>query len=242
MRWNNPRCGLISPAEFIPVAEESGQIVAIGRYVLREACRQMAAWKAESAIDREALSISVNVSARQFRQAELVRVVAETLAETGLDPRCLKLELTESSLIADARNVTRVMADLKKMGVEIVIDDFGTGYSSLSYIQRFPIDGLKIDRSFISGDGHWENVRIVQTIITLAKSIDVNVVAEGVEETSQLDMLRQAGCDFAQGYLFSKPLDARAAGQVLSRLGVATGNDRNPRPWSEAQHVGARHP
>ena len=214
VRWDNPRCGMISPAEFIPVAEDTGQIVAIGRYVLKTACEQMARWRASSSTHRY-LTISVNVSAGQFRHAELVRFVAETLSETGLPAECLKLELTESALMKDVKASVKIMEDLKRMGVQIVVDDFGTGYSSLSYIQRFPIDGLKIDRSFISGDSHWNNSRIVQTIISLARIIGVGVVAEGVEDRAQLDMLRKFECEFAQGYLFSKPLPEKDASALL---------------------------
>ena len=212
VRWNSPQQGLVSPAEFIPVAEETGQIIAIGEQVLEDACRQMVKWQKESPKNRD-LTISVNVSAKQFRHNKLVKLVGEVLGDTGLAPECLKLELTESTLMKDARSAIKTMEDLKKMGVRIVVDDFGTGYSSLSYIQRFPIDGLKIDRSFIAGSGKPESAKIVQAIIALAKTIGVDVVAEGVEEQSQLDLLRLANCEFAQGFMFSKPL----AGEQMDR-------------------------
>ncbi|BBO81221.1 hypothetical protein DSCO28_17870 [Desulfosarcina ovata subsp. sediminis] len=208
VRWNHPTQGLISPAEFIPVAEETGQIVDIGEYVLKEACRQMVKWQKLSTNNGH-LTISVNVSAKQFQSSRLVKFVEEVLDETGLAPESLKLELTESTLMRNARTSIRTMQGLKDMGIRIVVDDFGTGYSSLSYIQRFPIDGLKIDRSFISGGAQKENPKIVQTIVALAKSIGVEVVAEGVEEQVQLELLKAANCESAQGFMFSKPLDEK---------------------------------
>ena len=237
VRWENPQSGMISPAEFIPVAEETGQIIAIGEQVLEEACRQMVQWQELFPQNRE-MTVSVNVSAKQFRHIRLVKLIEEVLGKTGLAPHNLKIELTESTLMKDARAAVKIMEEIKRMGVRIVVDDFGTGYSSLSYIQRFPIDGLKIDRSFISGDDSDESIKIVQAIIALAKSIGVDVVAEGVEEASQLDLLRLADCDSAQGYMFSKPL----AGEVMTRWlheKLATDSSRrsseqrsgSPRSW-----------
>ena len=210
VRWNHPVKGLVSPAEFIPVAEETGQIIEIGEFVMRESCRQMAQWQALSPASKN-LSVSVNVSAKQFQNSKLTRFVETVLEETGLAPKSLKLELTESTLMKDARSAINTMEELKNMGIRIIVDDFGTGYSSLSYIQRFPIDGLKIDRSFISGGAETESPKIVRTIIALAKSIGVDVVAEGLEEQKQLEMLRDVECELAQGYMFSKPVDGQAA-------------------------------
>ena len=206
VRWNHPTRGMVSPDDFIPVAEETGQIIAIGQFVMKEACRQLAKWQNMSSNNRH-LTMSVNVSAKQFQNTKLVKFVGDVLKEHDLPPECLKLELTESTLMKDAKSSIKTMEELKSMGIRIVVDDFGTGYSSLSYIQRFPIDGLKIDRSFISGGAQVENPKIVRTIIALAKSIGVKVVAEGVEEQVQLELLRSANCEYAQGYMFSKPLN-----------------------------------
>ena len=210
VRWNHPVKGLVSPVEFIPVAEETGQILAIGEFVMKEACRQMAQWQ-KLMPDKSHLTVSVNVSARQFQSVKMPKFVEAVLQETGLAPQCLKLEITESTLMKDARTSINTMQALKNMGVRIVVDDFGTGYSSLSYIQRFPIDGLKIDRSFISGGSQTENPKIVQTIVALAKSIGVDVVAEGVEEQKQLEMLKTVECEYAQGFMFSRPIDGDEA-------------------------------
>jgi Amt family ammonium transporter len=219
--------GLVSPLEFIPVAEETGQIIEIGEFVLRESCRQMAQWQALSPAN-EHLTVSVNVSAKQFQNSKLTRFVESVIEETGLAPRCLKLELTESTLMKDARSAINTMEELKNMGIRIVVDDFGTGYSSLSYIQRFPIDGLKIDRSFISGGGETESPKIVRTIIAVAKSIGVDVVAEGVEERKQLEMLREVECELAQGYMFSKPIDGQAATRRFIHQPDADGDGVSP--------------
>ena len=215
VRWQNPRRGMTFPDEFIPVAEETGQIIEIGRFVLKSACRQMAEWR-KLGPKYHNLTVSVNVSGKQFRSPGLIQVVQEALAESGLPPEYLKLELTESTLMKDVRSSIKTMENLKEMGVHLVIDDFGTGYSSLSYVQRFPIDELKIDRSFISGEGdRTENSKIVQTIVALAKNIGVEVVAEGIEEESQLEMLKMAECTSAQGFMFSKPMDAVEIGKLL---------------------------
>ena len=217
MRWDHPDRGLIPPARFIPLAEETGLILPLGRFVISEACRQMRAWQREMP-GAAGLSISVNVSCRQFVKDGLVEHVARVLAETGLSPACLKLEITESVLMHDAQHTARELTRLKALGVKIAIDDFGTGYSSLSYLRQLPIDHLKIDRSFISGDGDGdggESQEIVKSIIALARSLGLTVIAEGVEREDQLERLRCADCDKAQGFMFSRPVDNEAAGRLL---------------------------
>ncbi|MBD2740274.1 EAL domain-containing protein [Coleofasciculus sp. FACHB-1120] len=211
VRWQHPERGLISPAEFIPVAEETGLIVPIGWWVLREACRQMRVWQTQQ------LTISVNLSSKQFTQPHLAPAIHQILEETGLDPGCLRLEITESAVMENAESAIATLLELKKLGVQIYIDDFGTGYSSLSYLHRFPIDTLKIDRSFVgrmSSDS--ENWEIVRTIITLAHNLGLDVIAEGVETAEQLAQLRTLQCEYGQGYFFSRPLDVVAVETLMA--------------------------
>ena len=211
VRWNHPVRGLIPPGEFIPVAEGSDLIVLLGRWVLVESCRQMAEWQKRFATSPP-LTISVNVSARQLSDSRLVGDVEFALAESGLNPESLSLELTESSIMGNTEQTLAVLDRLKTMNVRLEIDDFGTGYSSLSRLQRLPFDSLKIDRSFIrelsAGNG---TLDIVKAIMQLAQSLRLEVIAEGVESEEQLCSLRQLGCDHIQGFLFSKPLDADSA-------------------------------
>ncbi len=217
VRWNHPTRGLVPPGQFIPMAEETGLILPLGRFVIAEACRQLRQWQLELP-EAQKLSISVNVSCRQFVKDGLVDHVAEVLRETGLDAECLKLEITESVLMHDAQHTARELTRLKALGVKIAIDDFGTGYSSLSYLRQLPIDHLKIDRSFISGQGcDGESQEIVKSIITLARSLGLSVIAEGVEQVEQLDRLRQAACDKAQGFMFSRPVDKETAARLIRR-------------------------
>ena len=207
VRWKHPERGLVPPMEFIPLAEETGLIVEIGAWVLREACRQMKEWQERLA--QPQLEIGVNLSSRQFQGPGLVAEVAEVLRETGLSPRSLRLEVTESLLMDKHPNVAQTMTELRAMGVRIDLDDFGTGYSSLSYLHQFPIDTLKIDRSFIHRIGASDDaVEIVNTILALAKSLDMEVVAEGVETEQQLQQLRKMHCAYAQGYHLSRPVEA----------------------------------
>ena len=193
--------------EFIPLAEETGLIVEIGAWVLREASRQMKEW--QERLGQPGLEIGVNLSSRQFQGPGLVAEVAEVLRATGLSPRSLRLEVTESLLMDKHPNVAQTMTELRAMGVRIDLDDFGTGYSSLSYLHQFPIDTLKIDRSFIHRIGASDDaVEIVNTILALANSLDMEVVAEGVETEQQLEVLRKMHCAYAQGYHLSRPVEA----------------------------------
>jgi EAL domain-containing protein (putative c-di-GMP-specific phosphodiesterase class I) len=216
VRWQHPERGLVQPAEFIPTAEETGLIVPLGSWVLEAACRQMSAWHDLSASHRD-LKLSVNLSGRQFAQADLLERITRILAETRLDPRCLQLEITESVVMDNAKAIISLMGELRALGLELAIDDFGTGYSSLSYLHRFPIDTLKIDRSFVTQmTDNSENAEIVRTIVTLARSLDMEVVAEGVETADQLRQLSDLGCDYGQGYLFSRPVGAGQAAELLT--------------------------
>ncbi|MHB8574324.1 MAG: putative bifunctional diguanylate cyclase/phosphodiesterase [Dehalococcoidia bacterium] len=207
VRWQHPERGLLPPAVFIPLAEETGLIVPLGHWVLREACRQASRWRAEQ--PETPLVMSVNLSARQFQHLTLVEDVAAVLAETGLPPCRLKLEITESAVMVDAGHAVETLLQLKQMGVLLAIDDFGTGYSSLSYLKRFPVDTLKVDRSFVDGLASDPNdAAIVRSIVALAKSLNLAVTAEGIETREQLALLSELGCDQGQGYLFARPLPA----------------------------------
>jgi diguanylate cyclase (GGDEF)-like protein/PAS domain S-box-containing protein len=216
VRWGHPKRGLLLPSEFIPIAEETGLIIPIGRWVLEEACRQARAWQEQHPADPP-LVICVNLSARQFQRSDLAKEVAEVLRETGLEQRYLELEITESVVMEDAQSTISTLRELKDLGVGLMIDDFGTGYSSLSYLKRFPIDFLKIDRSFVERlTKDPEDAVIVSGIITLAHTLGMQVIAEGVESAEQLAQLRGLGCDLAQGNYFSEPLVAEAASALLA--------------------------
>jgi EAL domain-containing protein (putative c-di-GMP-specific phosphodiesterase class I) len=223
VRWQHPARGLVAPNDFIPLAEETGLIVPLGLWVLEAACRQMREWHALSP-PHASLKLSVNLSGRQFAQHDLFERITRVLVETKFDPRCLQLEITESVIMDNAKQVVSTLGALRDLGAEIAIDDFGTGYSSLSYLQRFPIHTLKIDRSFISQEGTdaGENDEIVRTIILLARNMGKDVVAEGVETEGQFARLRQLDCTYGQGYLFSRPQSAEAT-EALLRAGVESG-------------------
>jgi diguanylate cyclase (GGDEF)-like protein len=205
VRWEHPDDGLVGPDRFIALAEETGLIVPIGTWVLHEACRLAQRWQAERAVG-DPLVVRVNVSARQLAQDDLIAVVGSALDRTGMDPSQLCLEVTESVLVEDPEASARKLAELKKLGVKIAVDDFGTGYSSLEYLRSFPVDCVKIDRSFVRGIPHSsEDVAIVNAVIELGHALGLSVTAEGVETTEQLGNLQTTGCDTAQGFLFSRP-------------------------------------
>jgi diguanylate cyclase (GGDEF)-like protein len=219
LRWRHPAHGLVPPNEFIPVAEEIGLIEPIGAWVLEQACRQLRAWQRDH---DPRLDMSVNVSAVQFTGGDLLGVVRRVLQETGIAPASLKLELTESAVMADAEHALSIFAQLKALGVRVSLDDFGTGYSSLSYLRRLPIDTLKIDRSFVSQLDRFDDKRqIVEVVMMLARALDLDVVAEGVETDAELQLLRDMGSDFVQGYFYYRPLTAEAAEQALVEQGQA---------------------
>jgi diguanylate cyclase (GGDEF)-like protein/PAS domain S-box-containing protein len=211
VRWQHPDRGLISPAEFIPLAEETGMIVPIGAWVLEESCRQVQQWQEELGFNR-GLLLSVNVSARQFQSPELVEMVASVLDRTGFNPTHLKLELTESMMMHDVERTIQRLDELKGLSIQLVVDDFGTGYSSLAYLRRFPISVLKVDKSFVwrLGTDPGDDA-IVRSIVTLASDLGMQVVAEGIETAEQLEALRVLGCDYGQGYYFSPPVPSHLA-------------------------------
>lgn len=204
IRWQHPTIGMVSPGEFIPIAEETGLIVPIGEWVLRTACKQNKEWQEQGL---PGIPIAVNLSPFQFQQQNIVHQVAHALIETGLDPKYLVLEITESMAMQQVDSVIDKLQELKEMGIKISIDDFGTGYSSLSYLKKFPIDSLKIDQSFVREivDSP-DDTAIVKAIIVLARSLKRTVIAEGVETEEQMSLLRELGCKKMQGYLFSKPI------------------------------------
>jgi diguanylate cyclase (GGDEF)-like protein/PAS domain S-box-containing protein len=218
LRWNHPDLGEVSPGSFIPVAEETGLIVPIGEWVFRSVCEQLSRWGGLRSPGR----ISVNLSARQFRQPDLVDAIRGAVAEAGVSAAMLGVEVTESALIDDPEKASVTLSRLKDMGLAISIDDFGTGYSSLSYLKRFPIDCLKIDRTFVRDIAtDPDDAAIVTAIITMAQSLKLDVVAEGVENQEQLDFLRARGCAAAQGFFFSRPLPAEAVRSMLASTGSA---------------------
>ncbi|HWS55779.1 MAG TPA: EAL domain-containing protein [Pyrinomonadaceae bacterium] len=217
VRWQHPERGFIPPSEFIPVAEDTRLIVPLGLWVLREACRQVVSWQPAGPAP---LTVSVNLSGRQFAQPDLVEQVGAILRETGLAPGRLRLEITESVVMEDAERAVAMLEQLKGLGVRLSIDDFGTGYSSLSYLHRFPLDTLKIDRSFVSQlDAGESRAELVRTIRTLAANMGLEVVAEGIETLGQLGRLAELGCEYGQGYLFARPLAPDAA-EALVRGGT----------------------
>lgn len=215
VRWRHPERGLVSPVDFIPVAEDTGLIVPIGEWVLREACRQVRRWQLNRFVADD-VSLSVNLSGKQLTQPELISQVTRIIRETGFDPSCLRLEITESVVMENAELAATTLSKLRALGLQLSIDDFGTGYSSLSYLHRFPVNILKIDRSFVSrmnaGD---ENLEIVRTIVALAHNLGMHVVAEGIETEEQMRQLKALTCEYGQGYLFSKPLNSTAAEAFL---------------------------
>ncbi len=215
LRWQHPRLGLISPHKFIPLAEESGLIVPIGEWVLKTTCLQIKAWQDQGyAVPK----VAINLSVRQFRHRSLVADIERILDETGVAAYCLTLEITESMLAQDVYDVAKVLNQISTMELDISMDDFGTGYSNLSYLKRFPIDTLKIDRSFVRDIATDTNdSAIIEAIIAMAHSLNIRVVAEGVETEEQLNFLQQRGCDCFQGFYFSMPLTVEEMAHVMEK-------------------------
>lgn len=228
IRWQHPVHGLVSPTEFIPIAEETGLILSIGSWVLKEACQQMQIWQSQFE-EIAHWKISINISSKQLVQPSFVEQIKQVLQETKLNPHSLKLEITESSLVEDTTSVIAIFQELKVLGIQFSLDDFGTGYSSLSYLYQFPFDTIKIDRSFVSNiDNNSEKLRIVRAIITLARSLGMSTVAEGIETFEQSAQLKALKCQYGQGYLLFRPLDKSAVEilicQELSQNIIKNGN------------------
>lgn len=222
VRWQHPIRGLLAPAEFIPLAEETGLIIPIGLWVLRTACRQMRSWHGQYPTDPP-LTIAVNLSGRQCTQSDLVGQIKSILRETQLDPRCLKLEITEGAFVKNSEEATGVVAGIRELGAQFHLDDFGTGYSSLSYLSGFPVEALKIDRSFIARLAETgEDLEIIRTILALAGKLQLGVIAEGVESRDQLQTLKTLGCEHVQGYLLSAPVDRTGAEALLNGMKPST--------------------
>jgi EAL domain-containing protein (putative c-di-GMP-specific phosphodiesterase class I) len=213
IRWNQSDLGMIGPGTFIPLAEETGLIVPIGEWVVRTACLQTKAWQLAGL---PVVTVAVNISARQFRDKTFLHTIKRILTETALDPAQLELEVTESVIMHDAQNVIADLQAFREMGIKLSVDDFGTGYSSLSYLKRFPVDRLKIDQSFVRDiTANADDAAIAQAVITLGHTLNLRVIAEGVETPQQLAFLRSNHCDEMQGYLFGKPMPAEEFAKLL---------------------------
>jgi diguanylate cyclase (GGDEF)-like protein len=222
LRWNHPELGLVLPARFIPIAEDTGLIVPIGTWVIREACAQLRRWDAEFPEAGE-LGVNVNLSARQCTHPDLLQDVRRILDDTGIAPSRLKLEITEGVLLEHSDAVGHVLRELRGLGVQLGLDDFGMGYSALSYLQNFPFQTIKIDRAFVSEMDSGSNTEIVRAIVALAAGLQMDVTAEGIETADQVHRLRQLACEFGQGYYFDKPLTIEHVRTMLQR----TGRDRH---------------
>jgi EAL domain-containing protein (putative c-di-GMP-specific phosphodiesterase class I) len=219
VRWQHPELGVVPPGQFIPLAEETGVIVELGTWVLATACAQAVAWQEQGL---PALRMAVNLSARQFANENLVEHIARALKSSGLAPELLELELTESVVAQNVERATTVLGQIRNLGVQLAIDDFGTGYSSLAQLKRFPINTLKIDRSFVAGLPHnGEDAAITLAIIALGRSLDLVLIAEGVETQEQQAFLRRHACNEMQGFLFSRPLGAADCADLLRRTAQA---------------------
>jgi diguanylate cyclase (GGDEF)-like protein len=226
LRWEHPVRGLLEPAEFMHIAESTGLIVPIGEWVLEQACRQAVTWQAARGEGKVPIRMSVNLSPRQVARSDVGASVARILRSTGLAAELLDLEISEGSLHEEGEASGQTLRELKDVGVRLVLDDFGTGYASLGHLKRFTIDALKIDRSFVDGLGRdTEDSAIVGAVLSMARALDVGVTAEGVETSDQLRRLREQGCDFAQGYLFSRPAPA---GELAELLDVGGARERLP--------------
>jgi diguanylate cyclase (GGDEF)-like protein len=229
IRWNSPTRGTVQPDDFIPLLEETGLITQIGKWVLEEACGQGAAWRAAG----HRIGMAVNVSARQLDTDQLIGDIESALSESGLDPGALTIEITETTLMRNADETARRLTTIKELGVRIAIDDFGTGYSSLAHLQKFPVDALKIDRSFISGlTNKGEGEALIHTLVQLGKALSIETLAEGIEQTQELSLLRDERCDSGQGFLFARPLDVAATEAFLESCAtdIAPALVRAPKP------------
>ena len=215
VRWQHPERGLVQPGAFIPIAEETGLIVPLGQWVLEQACQQARRWQDASPANKS-LVMSVNLSARQFQHPTLVADIERAVRQSRLDPRSLKLEITESVVMQDVESTLATLHALKALGIQLAIDDFGTGYSSLTYLKRFPIDTLKIDRSFVDGLGQdAQDTAIVRSVVALAQTLNLSVTGEGVETVEQQTHLEELGCDLAQGFMFARPSPPELLDAVL---------------------------
>ena len=212
IRWKHPVRGVVQPNDFIPLLEETGLITEVGKWVLQEACSQGAAWRAAG----YPIGMAVNVSGRQLDTDQLIADIEGALSDSDLDPTALTIEITETTLMRNIEETARRLTQIKQLGVRISIDDFGTGYSSLAHLQRFPVDALKIDRSFILGlKDNQEGETLIHTLVQLGKALSIETLAEGIEQTQELSLLREQDCDSGQGYLFARPLDVSATEAFL---------------------------
>lgn len=221
VRWNHPEKGFIVPSKFIPISEETGLVIPIDLFVLRQACQQLQSWHDEGIAD--SLTINVNLSVKHFMSFDLLQQIDDILQETGISGKSLRLEITESDIMGNAEFAGKIISQLRDRHIQLGIDDFGTGYSSLSYLHRLPIDHLKIDRSFVMRMGkNGKNTEIIKAIIALAKSLNIFTVAEGIETQDQLDQIKELHCEFGQGYLFSRPVDAKFARDLILNADLAS--------------------
>ena len=238
MRWNHPELGLVSPAQFIPLAEETGLIVPIGRWVLSEACAQNMAWQRRGL---RPVTMAVNLSPRQFADAHLLHDIDEALLASGMSPVLLQLEVTESMVMRNVSRAIKVLDAIQSRGIRLAIDDFGTGYSSMSLMKQFPIDTIKIDRSFVRDlPNDSEDQAIAQAIISMGKALGMTVIAEGVETVEQQTFLRNHACDEMQGFLFSKPLPARQMADLLRTESLLVSPPLQPEAGNAATEAPSR--
>jgi EAL domain-containing protein (putative c-di-GMP-specific phosphodiesterase class I) len=215
VRWRHPEKGILPPGQFIGLAEKTGLIIPLGWWVLEESCRQLKAWQTTIPFARD-LFVSVNMSSKQFSQKDVPQRLQRILEAFSLDPKCLKLEITESVLIDHSHTIVETLQAIRAMGIKLSIDDFGTGYSSLSYLHRFPFDTIKIDRSFIeNADADFEKLEILQSVVRLAWNLGLEVVAEGIETPKHFAQIKALRCESGQGFLFSKPLNTAAMEQLI---------------------------
>ena len=217
VRWQHPQRGIISPGEFIPLAEETGLIIPLGEWVMYEACKQLKDWQ-DTLPKAKSLTMSINVAGEQLHDPDFIDIIDRIIAQTQVNSQCLKLEMTESMLIEDTEQLIEVLGQIKTRHIQISIDDFGTGYSSLSYLPQFPIDILKIDRSFVEAmNVEQQNLEIVKTIITLAQVLNMQIIAEGIETEVQSNTLKSLKVELGQGFLFSKPLNTEQAKKMIMK-------------------------